>query len=133
MKKQRFIADTVREPAERMWSNCLRVDDLVFISGMTARGSDGQTIDGADEYEQSKVIFDKIKALVEAAGGVMDDIVKMTIFVTNMANNSHVWKARQEYFTGDFPACTLVEVAGLAKPEILLEIEAIAVVGASTP
>lgn len=131
MNKQRFRAESVREPAEGMWSNCLRVDDQVWISGMTARGNDGQTVLGEDEYEQAQVIFTKIKALVEAAGGVMDDVVKMTIFVTQMANNSKVWKARQEFFSGDFPACTLVEVSALAKPEILLEIEATAVVGCS--
>ena len=86
---------------------------------MTARGMDGATILGDNEYDQAKVVFDKIKNLVEAAGGVMDDVVKMTIFVTDIANNADVWKARQEFFTGDFPACTLVQVAALAKPEIL--------------
>lgn len=131
MKKQRFCSDAVREPAEGMWSNCMRVGDLVMISGMTARGQDGESILGADEYEQAKVVFQKIKDLVEAAGAVMDDIVKMTIYVTEIANNTGVWKARKEFFTGDFPACTLVEVSALAKPEILLEIEAIAVAGCS--
>lgn len=131
MKKQRFYSDAVREPAEGMWSNCMRVGDLVMISGMTARGQDGESILGADEYEQAKVVFQKIKDLVEAAGAVMDDIVKMTIYVTEIANNTGVWKARKEFFTGDFPACTLVEVSALAKPEILLEIEAIAVAGCS--
>jgi 2-iminobutanoate/2-iminopropanoate deaminase len=130
-KKQRFYSDAVGEPADGMWSNCLRIGDLIMVSGLTARGLDGQTIQGDGEYEQSQVIFQKIKDLVEAAGGAIDDVVKMTIFVTNMANNSEVWKARKEFFTGNFPACTLVEVSGLAKPEILVEIEAIAVAGCS--
>ncbi|MCG2621401.1 Rid family hydrolase [Arthrobacter sp. I2-34] len=131
LKKQRFYSDAVGEPAEGMWSNCLRIGDLITVSGLTARGLDGQTIQGDGEYEQAKVIFQKIKDLVEAAGAAMDDVVKMTIFVTNMANNSEVWKARKEFFTGDFPACTLVEVSALAKPEILVEIEALAVAGCS--
>ena len=131
MKKQRFYSDAVGEPAEGMWSNCVRIGDQIMVSGMTARGLDGQTIQGDGEYEQAKVVFQKIKDLVEAAGAAMDDVVKMTIFVTNMANNSEVWKARKEFFTGDFPACTLVEVSALAKPEILVEIEAIAVAGCS--
>ncbi|MER6109400.1 RidA family protein [Streptomyces hirsutus] len=131
MKKKRFISDAVREPADKMWSNCLRVDDLIMISGMTARGQDGVSVLGDTAYDQSKVIFQKIKDLVEAAGAVMDDIVKMTIFVTDMGDNAGVWKARQEFFSGDFPACSLVEVSALAKPEILLEIEAIAVAGCS--
>ncbi|MEW2621565.1 RidA family protein [Streptomyces sp. NPDC048106] len=131
MKKKRFCSPAVREPADKMWSNCLRVDDLILISGMTARGQDGESLLGDNAYDQAKVVFQKIKDLVEAAGAAMDDIVKMTIFVTDMRDNSEVWKARQEFFSGDFPACSLVEVAALAKPEILLEIEAIAVAGCS--
>lgn len=132
MKKQRFFSDAVREPAEKTWSNVLRVDDQIFVSGMTARGLDGETIDGDNEFDQAYAVFTKIKNLVEAAGAQMDDIVKMTIYVTNIKNNTQVWEARKEFFTGDFPACTLVEVAGLAKPEILLEIEAIAIAGCSS-
>lgn len=132
MKKQRFRSDAVREPADGLWSNCLRIGDLIMISGMTARSQDGETVLGADEYEQAKVVFQKIKDLVEAAGAAMDDVVKMTIYVTRIANNTAVWEARREFFTGDFPACTLVEVSSLAKPEILLEIEAIAVAGCGT-
>ncbi len=126
MLKERIISENVNEPAPGMWSNCLKVGNQVYISGMTARQADGETLLG-EEYEQSQVIFQKIKDLIEAAGGTMDHIVKMTIFVTNIANNKAVWKARQEFFSGDFPACTLVEVKSLAKPEILLEIEAIAI------
>lgn len=129
-KKQRIRSEAVREPADRLWSNCYRIGDLVLVSGMTARADDGETVVGG-EYEQARVIFTKIKNLVEAAGAVMDDVVKMTIYVTDIARNRAVWQAREEFFTGDFPACTLVEVSALAKPEILLEIEAIAVVGCS--
>lgn len=131
MLKQRFRSPAVREPADGLWSNCLRIGDLVMVSGMTARADDGETVVGG-EYDQAMVVFGKIKDLVEAAGGVMDDVVKMTIFVTEIANNTEVWKARQEFFTGDFPTCTLVEVSSLAKPEIKLEIEATAVVGCSS-
>ncbi|MFF2009065.1 RidA family protein [Streptomyces sp. NPDC058195] len=132
MKKERFFSTAVREPADRTWSNCLRVDDLILVSGMTARGQDGETLLGGTAYEQSRVVFQKIKDLVEAAGGAMDDVVKMTIFVTHMSDNAQVWKAREEFFTGDFPACSLVQVAALAKPDILVEIEAIAIAGCST-
>ncbi|HLU18770.1 MAG TPA: RidA family protein [Pusillimonas sp.] len=131
MKKQRVTSPAVKEPAPQLWSNCMVVGDVAYVSGMTARGPDGQTILGEDEYTQAKVIFQKIKDLVEAAGGVMDDVVKMTIFVTRIGQNTRIWDARKEFFTGDFPACTLVEVSSLAKPEILLEIEAIAHIGCS--
>lgn len=132
MNKQRIQSPAVKEPAPQLWSNCMRVGDVAYVSGMTARAPDGQTILGADEYEQSKVIFQKIKDLIIAAGGVMDDVVKMTIFVTRIGHNAKIWDARKEFFTGDFPACTLVEVSSLAKPEILVEIEATAHIGCST-
>ena len=71
----------------------------------------------------------KIKGMVEAAGGAMADVVKITVYVTDIKNNTKVWAARREFFTGDFPASTLVEVSALAAPEILVEIEAIAHIG----
>jgi 2-iminobutanoate/2-iminopropanoate deaminase len=129
--KQRIISPAVNEPPAELWSNCLRVGDIAYVSGMTSRGADRETVLGADEYEQATVVFQKIKDMVEAAGGVMNDVVKMTIFVTRIAHNTEVWRARKAFFSGDFPACTLVEVASLAKPEILLEIEAIAHIGCS--
>ena len=122
--KKRIYTDAVSEPRPKMWSNCLVSGDLFFVSGLTARGNDLVTIEGDNAYDQSKFIFSKIKAYVEAAGGQMDDILKMTIFVTNMADNDGVWRARAEVFTGDFPACSLVEVSALASPQILVEIEA---------
>lgn len=131
-KKQRFISPEVAEYPEGHWSNTLRVGDKVYISGFTSRANDLKTIQGADAYEQAKVIFTKIRKCLEAAGGRMDDIVKMVIYVVDMADNKLVWKARKEFFTGDFPTSTLVQVAGLASPEILLEITAEAHVGCSS-
>jgi 2-iminobutanoate/2-iminopropanoate deaminase len=94
---------------------------------MVARGA--PNLEKLDEYEQAKVIFGKIKALLEAAGGAMSDVVKVTIFVTDIKNNTKVWKARAEFFKGNFPASTLVQVAALASPEIKVEIEAVAHIG----
>jgi len=115
-----------------MWSNCLKVGEAVYISGMTSRSPDGQTIVGSDEYAQCQVIFAKIRDLMVAAGGSMNDVVKMTIFVTRIGNNGEVWRARKEFFSGDFPACSLVEVSALAKPSILVEIEAVGYLGCSS-
>ena len=132
MKKLRVQAPAVPEPPPQRWSNCVRVGDVVYVSGMTARAADGKTILGAGEYEQARVVFEKIRNLVLAAGGAMDDVVKLTIFVTRIGNNTEVWRARQEFFSGDFPASTLVEVSALASPEILVEIEAVAHLGSSS-
>lgn len=128
-KKERIFTDQVAEPAEKLWSNCLKVRDMVYISGLTSRAADGVSIDGNGEYEQAKIIFKKIKSYIEVSGGTMDDIVKMTIFVTRMEHNKEVWRAREEFFTGDFPTCALVQVASLASAEILVEINATAHLG----
>lgn len=121
-KKQRFISPQVAEYPPGHWSNCLRVGDIVYISGFTARANDLKTIQGKDGYEQAKIIFTKIKHCLEAAGAKMQDVVKMVIYVTDMKENKGVWRARQEFFSGDFPTSTLVQVAALATPEILVEI-----------
>jgi enamine deaminase RidA (YjgF/YER057c/UK114 family) len=107
----------------------LKVDGVAYVAGMTARGSNGMVIEG-DEYDQAKLIFAKIRHLLEAAGGVMADIVKLTIFVTDITQRERVWRARAEVFTGDFPVSTLVQVAALAQPAIKVEIDAIAHIGA---
>lgn len=121
----------VPEPPPGRWSNCLLVNGIAYVSGMTARSPDGATMEGKEEYEQARAIFTKIRHLVEAAGGTMADVVKVTIFVVNIAQREEVWRARREAFTGNFPASTLVEVRKLASPEILVEIEAVAHIGAS--
>lgn len=131
MKKQRIYSDAVSEPPDGLWSNAIKVGQQLFVSGMTARGKNLNDIEGDDEYQQAVTVFRKIRHYVDAAGGVMNDVVKMTIFVTRIENNQEVWRARREFFCGDFPTCTLVEVSKLARPDILLEIEATAIIGCS--
>lgn len=125
----RVTSPQVPEPAPGTWSNCLVVNGVAYVAGMIARGADGKIVDG-DEYDQAKLIFAKIKYLVEAAGGAMSDVVKVTIFVTDIRQREKVWRARREVFSGDFPASTLVQVAALAEPTVKVEIEAIAHLGA---
>ncbi len=125
----RAISPKVAEPQAGTWSNCLVVNGIAYVAGMVARDADGTLIEGG-EYEQSKVIFTKIRNLLEAAGGAMADVVKVTIFVTDIRNREQVWRARREFFTGNFPASTLVEVRALADPGLKVEIEAVAYLGA---
>ena len=120
----RAISPEVAEPAAGTWSNCLVVNGVAYVAGMTAAGTEG------DEYVQAKVIFTKIRHLLEAAGGNMADVVKVTIFVTDITQREKVWQARREFFTGNFPASTLVQVAALANPSLKVEIEAVAHIGA---
>jgi 2-iminobutanoate/2-iminopropanoate deaminase len=120
----------VAEAGAGLWSNCIRAGDFLFISGQVARPLEGgKTLVGSNEYEQTRQIFSRIKYICEAGGGSLDDIVKMTIFMVNIKNNTEVWRARREFFSGDFPASTLVEVRSLASPETLVEIETVAYLG----
>jgi enamine deaminase RidA (YjgF/YER057c/UK114 family) len=127
--KRRVSHPQVPDPPPHTWSNCLVVGDHVFIAGMTAR-SGTEVVGGDSMYGQARAILTKIKHLMDAAGGTMDDIVKVVIFVTDITRREEVWRARREFFTGDFPVSTLVEVRALAAPALLVEIEAMALLGA---
>ena len=128
--KKRVSSPAVPEPPPQTWSNALVIGSHVYTAGITA--SRGNEVEGGDSmYGQSRAIFAKIKHLMEAAGAKMDDIVKVTIFVTDITRREEVWKARREVFTGDFPTSTLVEVSALASPALLVEIEAVAILGAA--
>lgn len=130
---RRVTAAAAPETPSGQWSNCLVVDRVAYISGLVCReeeSMDGQQ--GPDDCAQARVIFAKMKALIQAAGGQMSDIVKITVYVTDIRRREQVWAARSEFFTGDFPASTLIEVSNLAEPRVTVEIEAIAHIGAST-
>lgn len=127
MTIEQILSPEVTEPAAGMWSNCLKVGDTVYIAGLTARDKQLNAVQGG-EYEQSRIVFQRIEHLVRAAGGSMRDVVKLNIFVTDIAQREHVWRARREFFDGAFPVATLVEVSALA-PGILVEIEAVALLG----
>jgi 2-iminobutanoate/2-iminopropanoate deaminase len=126
----RAVSPEVSEPVAGTWSNCLVVNGVAYVAGMTARGASQNTTPD-DEYAQARAIFTKIRHLVEAAGGSITDVVKVTIFVTDISQREKVWQARREFFTGNFPASTLVQVAALADPSLKVEIEAVAHIGAS--
>ncbi len=131
MAMQRITSDQVTEPAPETWSNCKVAGDFFQIAGMVSGYRDGAVAGGDDVYEQARLTFAKIKHLVEAAGATMDDIIKVSIFVTDISRREEVWKARREFFSGDFPCSTLVQVAALAVPGLAVEIEAHGFIGAS--
>lgn len=130
MKFEKIIAPGVPEPPPGVLSNCKKIGNQVFISGMVAWDKDMKPLGGNDPYEQAKIVFGYIKALMEAAGGKMNDIVKITVFLSDMRHQPAVWKARREFFTGAFPCSTLVAVAALFLPQLLVEIEAVGFIGA---
>ena len=100
---------------------------MVFLSGMTARRADG-TIAGVGDIEaQTRQVCENLKAAVEAAGGKMDDIVRVDVYVRNMEHFDAIHKVRREYFKAPAPASTMVEICKMTSPDYLIEINAIAV------
>jgi reactive intermediate/imine deaminase len=102
---------------------------MVFVSGQVARGIDGQLVGRGDIRAQTRKVLENTRSVLTEAGATMDDVVKVTVFVTNLAEHfSAIHEIRAEFFSSDYPASTLVEVSRLVDPDMLIEIEAIAVV-----
>jgi enamine deaminase RidA (YjgF/YER057c/UK114 family) len=129
MKIQRVTSPKLQEPAPGTWSNCRVHGNQVFIAGTTAGDGKGGVLGDGSMYDQAKQTFTKIKHLIEAAGGTMNDIIRVDIYVTDITRREEVWKARKEFFTGDFPTSTLVEVRALAIPQLHVEVNAIGFLG----
>ena len=100
---------------------------LVFISGMTARRSDSSIAGIGDVEAQTRQVCENLKAAVEAAGGTLDDICRVDVYVRNIENFDRIHKVRREYFRAPLPASTMVEVSKLVSPDYLIEISAVAV------
>jgi len=130
-KIDRVTVGSVPEPPPGSWSNCLRVRDQIFLSGLVAQDGRGGVIGEGDSFAQASYIFECIRDYMEGAGGSMSGIVAMNIFVTDMKHRPGVLDARRKYFSDDFPCSTLVEVSALIDPRLLVEINATGFVGAS--
>lgn len=130
MPRTKLTVPDLAEAAPGLWSNAIRTGDTLYISGQVARPFEGgKGLVGTDEYEQTRQIFSRIERILKAAGGTMANLVKMTIYMVDITKNTEVWRARREFFTGDFPTSTLVEVRSLAGAETLVEIETVAWLG----
>ena len=101
---------------------------VLFISGLTATDDQGNIVGKGDIVTQARVIFTKIGEILETAGATFDDVVKTVDYITTTENYRGTADVRREFFRTDFPAATGVIVAGLLRPEALIEIEAVAVI-----
>lgn len=128
-KRRRVTAPGVSEPGDGLSSNCFVVDDLVVINGMTSRTSEGKPAASGDAYTQATIVFERIKALMEAAGGTMGDIVKLNCYLTDIRHRDGFVRARREFFTGDFPPCVVLGGVVFTDAELLIEVDAWAVLG----
>lgn len=106
-------------------------DRLLFISGLTAKAADGSTFAPGDVGAQARRILESIQEILERAGGTMANVVKLTVFVCDMARFGEVAAVRGEFFAAPYPASTMFEVSRLVSPDQLVEIEAIAALPAS--
>ncbi len=100
---------------------------LLFISGMVARRADGTIVGVGDIEAQTRQVCENVKAAVEAAGGTLDDVCRIDVYVRNMEHFDVIHKVRRDYFKAPPPASTMVEVTKMTSPEYLIEINAIAV------
>ena len=126
---QRVQADSLSESAGNSWSNALLIGNDVVLSGMTAHPATRHAVEAGaplDAYAQTLVVLNKARALVEAAGGHVGNIYRLTVYVTAIADKDEVGRARRDFFEGQaaFPTSTLVEVSALVFPELRVEIEA---------
>lgn len=101
---------------------------LVFVSGMTARNNEGGITGIGDITAQTHQVCQNIKAAVEAAGGTLEDICRVDCYVRNMEDFQAIHEVRRQYFTGQPPASTMVEVSKFVSKDYLIEINAIAVI-----
>ena len=101
---------------------------MLFISGITATDDEGNIIGKGDIVTQTRAIFKRIEKILEAAGATFDDVVKTVDYITTTENYRGTADIRREFFKNEFPAATGVIVAGLLRPDALIEIDAVAVI-----
>jgi 2-iminobutanoate/2-iminopropanoate deaminase len=123
-KRQEFKIEGLPAPLSH-YTDAVRFGDMLFVSGLTAHDSEGKLVGGADAAAQTRQILVNLKRVLDATGAAMADVLKVTVFLTDINDRAAINPVRQEFFGAAKPASTLIEVSRLALPEMKVEIEAV--------
>ncbi len=123
-KRQEFRVDSLNEPISH-YTDAVRFGDLLFVSGVAPLDGSAKLIGKGDVVAQARQVFENLKKVLDAAGAGFADVLKVTVFLTDVGDRAKINPVRQQYFGAARPASALIGVKELAIPDMKIEIEAV--------